>query len=132
MNMKFLVFALLMLGTAFLVLLSGFALPSVLAITIFILAVLSDFLTTWLCLRKNGKEGNPIMAFLFKKIGLFKSYGVLLGIWVLIIVFRVLPAPPIVQTALAFSYWLVPANNVLVLIRLHRKQRMTSLEKEAV
>jgi len=121
-SLKFLLFILLMLGTALTVFLLGFTLPTEIALTVLILAVISDFLTTYLCMRKNGKEGNPMVGFLFKKIGLLKSFAILAGIWVLIIVFRVLPAVALVQTAIAISYWLIPVNNVIVLVRLQKKQ----------
>jgi len=119
--MKFFVFMALVLGTACLILLSGFALPTVTALLILVSAVTADFYTTWRWLKERGREGNPMIAFLFKKLGVYKSFGLLAGLWVFIIVFRWLPAPEGIQTAVALSYWLVPVNNILALMKLMRR-----------
>ena len=120
--MKYAIFIVLMLGTAILTLAFVPAFPTVIALTILICAVALDFLTTYACLRKKGREGNPVVALLFKKLGVLGTFAVMAGIWTCIIIFRLLPAEPGVQTAIAFAYWLVPANNVIVLRRLSRKQ----------
>lgn len=119
--MKYIVFVMLILGTACLILLSGFTLPTMTALLIFVSAITADFYTTWRCLKEKGREGNPIMAFLFRRVGLYKSFGLLAGVWVLIIVFKWLPAAEGMQTAIALSYWLVPVNNVMVLAKLMKK-----------
>lgn len=119
--MKYLIFVILLFGTACSVLLSGLAFPTVIALLILVLAVAADFYTTLRCLKRSGKEGNPIVAFLFRKIGLFKSFGLLVVIWTCFIVLRWLPQSESIQTAVALSYWLVPVNNLLVLVRLKRK-----------
>ena len=67
--MKFLAFMVVMLGTATLILYSGFTLPTEVALSILVLAIASDSLTTYLCLRAKGREGNPVMAFLFRRLG---------------------------------------------------------------
>ena len=110
-----------MLGTACLIQISGFAFPTWIALMILILAIASDFLTTWACFRKQGKEGNPVMALLFRKIGLYKTFGLMAGLWICFIVFRWLNTPDSSQTAVALVYWMVPMNNIVVLVRLHRK-----------
>lgn len=119
--MKYLIFIVLMLGTAVLILLSGFTLPTEIALTVLVLAIVSDFLTTWLCLRKNGREGNPVVAFLFRKVGVLKTFGLFAGMWVIFILVRWLNQTEGIQTAVAFTYWLIPVNNVVVLVRLNRK-----------
>jgi len=121
MKRKYVFFVLLMLGTAVLILYSGFTLPTEVALLVLVSAVASDFLTTWRCMRVRGREGNPAAAFLFRKIGLLKSYILLAGIWVCFIVFRYMGSSEAIQTAVALSYWLVPVNNLIVLIRLTKK-----------
>ena len=119
--MKYVVFVVVMLGTACLIQISGFAFPTWIALIVLILAIASDFLTTWACLRKQGREGNPVMAFLFRRVGLYKTFGLMVGIWVCFIAFRWLGTPDGSQTAVALVYWIVPMNNIAVLVRLHRK-----------
>lgn len=122
--MKFLAFMVLLLGTATLILFSGFTLPTWLGLVVLITAVSSDFTTTWLCLRKGGREGNPVIAFLFGKIGVWKTFGVMVGIWTCFIVFRWLGSTEGIQTAVAFSYFLVPMNNLMVLRKLCRRDQI--------
>jgi len=115
---KYIAFVALCMGVAIVVFLSGFTMPTSVAISVLVLAIFSDTTTTYLCLRKKGQEGNPVVARLFKKLGYKGTTAVWLVIWVLIIYFRVLPAGEQVQTAVAFAYWLVPMNNLMVLRRL--------------
>ena len=119
--MKYIIFVVVMLGTACLIQISGFAFPTWIALLVLILAIASDFLTTWACLRKQGREGNPVMALLFRKIGLYKTFGLMAGIWVCFIVFRWLGTTAASQTAVALVYWMIPMNNMLVLVKLNRK-----------
>lgn len=119
--MKFIVFMIAMLGTAVLILYSGLAFPTMVALTLFILAIGADFLTTHLCYRKKGREGNPVMAVLHKRIGLRNSFLVMGGLWTVIIITRFMPATEGVQTAISLVYWFVPANNLWVLRRLGKK-----------
>ena len=118
---KYIAFVALCMGVAIVVFLSGFTMPTSVAISVLVLAILSDTTTTYLCLRKKGQEGNPVVARLFKKLGYKGTTAVWLVIWVLIIYFRVLPAGEQVQTAVAFAYWLVPMNNLMVLRRLTKR-----------
>lgn len=119
--MKYIIFIALLLGTAILVLFSGFTLPTMIALTVLVLAVTSDFYTTWRCLKEKGREGNPVVAFLFRKIGLRKSFGLLVIMWVCFITLRWLPQPESIQTAVALAYWLIPINNLMVLMRLRKR-----------
>ena len=119
--MKYVVFIVVMMATAVLILFSGFTLPTVVALLIFILAISLDFLTTWLCLRMKGREGNPLMAFMFRKVGIAWSFGLMALLWVVVILTRFMPAVAGVQTAIALVYWYVPLNNIVVLRRLRRK-----------
>ena len=119
--MKYFIFVVVMLGIACLIQISGFAFTTGVAFLVLILAIASDFLTTWACLRKQGREGNPVMALLFRKIGLYKTFGLMAGIWVCFIVFRWLGTPDGSQTAVALVYWMIPINNSVVLMRLNGK-----------
>lgn len=123
---KFIVFMTLCMSVAVAVFLSGFVMPTPIAILVLVLAIFSDTFTTYLCLMKKGQEGNPVVAKLFKKLGYKGTTAVWLGIWALIIWFRVLPASETVQTAVAIAYWLVPMNNLWVLRRLSRTPRMVT------
>lgn len=118
--MKYIFFIVLMLATACLILISGLAFPTVIAVSVLVLAVISDFYTTWRCLKKAGREGNPVMALLFRKIGLGRSFGIMAIVWACFIMFRLLSQTESIQTAVALAYWLVPMNNLMVLKRLKR------------
>ncbi len=119
--MKYVVFIVLLLLTATLVLLSGFTLPTAVALLVLASAVTSDFYTTWRCLQAKGKEGNPVVAFLFKKVGIPKSFAILVAMWTVFVLLRWLPQSEGIQTAVAIAYWLVPLNNLTVLAKLRRK-----------
>ena len=119
--MKYAIFVVAMLGTACLIQISSFTFPTWIALLILILAIACYFLTTWACLKKQGREGNPVMALLFRKIGLYKTFGLMAGLWICFIVFRWLNTPDSSQTAVALVYWMVPVNNIVVLVRLRRK-----------
>ena len=117
---KYIAFITLCMCVAIAVFLSGFTMSTSIAITVLVAAIVSDTTTTYLCLRKKGQEGNPVVAKLFSKLGYKGTTAVWLGIWVLIIWFRVLPASEQIQTAVAIAYWMVPMNNLWVLRRLTR------------
>lgn len=118
---KFVAFCALMLGVAILVFLTGAKFPMAVNVAMLVGAVAMDSLTTWLCLRRRGIEGNPIVSRLFKKIGFLGTWGIWAVLWTLIIVFRFVPSDEQSQTAVASAYWLVPLNNLWVLVRLSRK-----------
>jgi len=120
--MKYVIFIALMLGTACLVLFSGLVFPTVVALTVLVLAITSDFYTTLRCLKEQGREGNPVVALLFKKVGVYKTFGLMVIMWTCFIMFRWLPQTEGIQTAVACAYWLVPANNMIVLAKLKRKK----------
>lgn len=119
--MKYVIFVMAMLGTAVLSLLSGLAFPTVVALLVLLSAVTADFFTTWRCLKERGREGNPVVAFLFKRVGVFKTFGLMLVLWTMFVMFRWIHQTEGIQTAVAIAYWLVPVNNVIVLIKLKKK-----------
>jgi len=124
---KYIAFVTLCMCVAVVVFLSGFAMTTQTAILVLVLAILSDTTTTYLCMRKKGQEGNPVVAKLFKWFGYKWTTAVWLCIWVLIIWFRVLPASETVQTAVALAYWLVPLNNLWVLRRLSKRNTVAQI-----
>ncbi len=119
--MKYAIFIALMLGTASLVLLSGLAFPTVVALVVLLSAVASDFYTTLRCLQEKGREGNPVVALLFRKVGIYKTFGLMAILWICFIMFRWIHEPAGTQTAVALIYWYVPVNNMIVLKRLKRR-----------
>jgi len=120
---KYIAFIVLMFSTALVVFYLGLRLPTPAALVVLVMAVGADFLTTYLCLRQSGREGNPVMAFLFRRVGIGGTYGLMVCVWIAVIWFRWLPTDVGSQTAIAFTYWLVPLNNLIVLRRLHRMNR---------
>ena len=54
---KYIAFITLCMGVAIVVFLSGFTMPTQIAVLVLVLAILSDTTTTYLCLRKKGQEG---------------------------------------------------------------------------
>ena len=123
---KYIMFVVLMMGTACMVFISGVKFPTPLALMVLICAVGADFLTTYLCLRARGKEGNPVIAFLLKRIGIWGTFGLMACVWLVFIMLRWLPSDLGSQTAIACTYWLVPINNLMVLKRLSRACKNTS------
>ena len=115
---KYIMFVALMMSVACMVLLSGFTFPTLWGLVLFICAISADFLTTYLCIRSSGTEGNPVIAFLFKRIGVGGTFLMMACLWSVFIWLRWLPSNLNVQTATACTYWLVPMNNLVVLKRL--------------
>lgn len=119
---KYLLFIALMLGTACAIYISGLQLSLTVALIVFLSAVSADFITTYLCLKVGGREGNPVIAFLFKTLTVGGTFGLMGCIWILFILWRFLPSNAGSQTAIALTYWLVPINNALVLRKLMKRQ----------
>jgi len=119
--MKYVIFIMAMLTTAILALYLGLALPTVVALLVLLCAVTADFYTTWRCLKERGREGNPVVAFLFKRVGVLKTFGLMAILWTVFISFRWIHQTEGIQTAVAVAYWLVPVNNMVVLARLKRQ-----------
>lgn len=128
--MKYVAFVVCMMAAAFVMLLAGLRIPTPIALAMLILAVSMDFLTTYLCLKQGRKEGNPVIAFLFKKLTVFGTFGLLACIWVLFIVFRWLPSSNGIQTAVACVYWVVPVNNLIVLMKAIKANRANKANRE--
>ncbi len=118
---KYAIFIVIMLGTACLILLSGLVFPTAIALVVLVLAVASDFYTTLRCLRERGKEGNPVVALLFRKVGIYKTFGLMVVFWICFIMFRWIGEPASTQTTVAIIYWYVPVNNLIVLARLKKR-----------
>lgn len=118
---KFVVFVAAMLVTACLIVLSGLAFPTVVALLVLVSAISLDFYTTWRCLKEQGKEGNPAVAFLFRKVGVGKTFCLMAAFWTMFIMFRWIHQTESIQTAVAIVYWVVPLNNMIVLAKLMKK-----------
>lgn len=118
----YMLFAALMLATGVLSMYFGLKLPTCVALVILILAAASDYYTTWKCLKKGGKEANPVIAFLFKHITVPGTFGLTMCFWVWFIIFRWLPTPETSQTGVALMYLLVPLNNMMVMRRLRKRK----------
>lgn len=119
---KFIIFIALLFGIAVVILLSGFTLTTEYALVVLGTGVTLDFLTTWMCLKANGKEGNPAVAFLFRKIGITGTFGIMVVFWTIFVLARWIHQTEGIQTAVAIAYWLVPLNNIWVLRRLKTKE----------
>ena len=120
--MKYLAFMALMLGTMYLILFSGLAFPTVVALVVLVSAVILDFYTTLRCLKEKGREGNPVVALLFRKVGIYKTFALMAILWTCFILFRWIHEPVGTQTAISLIYWYVPVNNLIVLRRLKRQK----------
>lgn len=121
--MKFIVFTVLMFCTALAILLSGLRLPAIIALAVLFIAVGLDFLTTYICLKKGGKESNPIIEFFIKRVGVLGTFGIVAGVWIAFLFLRFLPSSDGGKTAVAITYWLVPINNFMVMKRLDKKNK---------
>lgn len=117
---RFLISLGLILGLACLIFMSGLQLPFIIALIMLLCAICADFTTTYLCLRAGGQEGNPLVSFLLKKLGVVGAFAVMAGIIALLIMTQFIPSGASSQTAVAMVYWIVPANNAMVLRRLRR------------
>ncbi len=119
--MKLVIFMTFMLGTACVILLSGLVFPTTIALVVLISAIASDFLTTLGCLKEKGREGNPVVALLFRKVGIYKTFALVAVVWACFIMFRWMNQTEGIQTAIAIAYWMVPVNNMMVLRKLKRQ-----------
>lgn len=128
---KYIVFVVAMMATACMMLISGFRLPTPVALIMLVCAVSADFLTTYLCLREQRKEGNPVIAFLFKKIGVGGTFGLLACMWIVFIWLRWFPSTHGIQTAIAYVYWAVPVNNLIVLKKAKEANRKNLATQQA-
>lgn len=83
-------------------------------------AVASDYGTTVKATRMGGKEGNPFVGKLFNKIGVEKGGLIVIGLFILFVIFIFRNSPPYQQLALGCMYWIIPVNNLIVIKRLRK------------
>ena len=83
--------------------------------------ILTDTTTTYLCLKKSGTETNPIVGFLFKKLGIVWTFVIVWAVWVWTVNANFLHTNMLTQTAFVIVYAFVPVNNLVVLWRLSKK-----------
>jgi len=81
-------------------------------------AVASDYGTTVKATRMGGKEGNPFVGMLFNKIGAERGGLIVVGLFILFVIFVFRNSPPYQQLALASVYWVIPVNNLIIIKRL--------------
>jgi len=125
---KFIAFCALMLAVAVAVFYSGFALPTQVNVGLLLGAAVTDSFTTWLCLRKKRQEGNPVVAFLFKKIGFFGTLAIWYALFGLNIWFKYIPSDVHSQTGVWCAYWLVPLNNLWVYWKAWRRNKKAAMQ----
>jgi len=126
----FLVIGLMVLVALFLFF-SGFTLPVAVSVGILVLALACDSYTTYRCLKVGAKEANPLIKFLFDRIG-FRNTTILWWIlWAVIITFYVMNAQPQTMAIKAVVYWIVPLNNLRVYVRILGKQKKASVPEQS-
>ena len=132
---KYVWFACLVLATAcaieILSEMTGLVLPGMVSLLILVAALLGDMLTTYLCLRVGGREGNPVIAWLFKHLTVLGTFGLAAIVEGLFIYFRILHASDYSKMAVALTYLLVPANNLIVMRRLINRNRAQKAKANA-
>lgn len=96
--------------------------PFGLTAALFLSAAVCDYRTTVKACRLGGKEGNPFVNIIFKKVGVEKGGLVTLGVLFLMVMLVFRGAPPYQQLAIGCAYWIVPINNLLVIRRLRKSK----------
>ena len=128
---KYIAFCALMFVVAFAVFYSGFTLPKPVNVCLLLGAVVADSLTTWLCFWEKGREGNPLVAFLFKKMGFWGTLVLWYALFGLNIWFIYVPSNLHNQTGVWCAYWLVPLNNLFVFWKSRRRNKNAAMQVQA-
>ncbi len=100
----------------------GISMPTLASLLLLIGEVAADTTTTYLCLKKHGAESNPVVAFLFKKLGYIWTFVLVWAVWAWLITGNFLRTNELTQTAFVIVYGFVPVNNLVVLWRLSKKE----------
>jgi len=95
----------------------GLSAPWFFSFGLFTFALLADYATTLVASRKGAIEANPLTNALFKKVGVEKGGVIVICVFAAIMLCRWSNIPPYQQLALASTYLIVPANNLLVIIK---------------
>ena len=95
----------------------GLSPPWFLSFGLFALALLADYASTVVASRKGAKEANPLTNALFKRVGVEKGGLIVICLFAAIMLSRWGNMPPYQQLALASTYLIVPANNLVVIIK---------------
>ena len=117
MRVSFLICALCLVITL-MVYQMGFRPPLFVTLSLFISAIIADCMTTVKAMKLGGKEANPIVGFLFKKLGVKRGMIVSMVVMLPIFLYFFLKAPAYQQLAIGYVYWLIPINNLKVIRRL--------------
>ncbi len=118
---SFIVTTAIMLAALYAIGQTGIRLPTIVSLLILIGEVAADTTTAYLCLRKRGTETNPIVVFLFKKLGYIWTFALVWAVWAWLISTNFLHANMLTQTAFVIVYAFVPVNNLVVYWRLSKK-----------
>jgi len=118
-RLKCLIIIALMFGTCFgLTLLFNclpLAPPWFFSASLLMVAVLADYKTTVTALKLGGEEANPLVRYLFNKLGVKKGGMVVISFFIAFIIFPYRTVLPCQQLAMSCTYFWVPINNLLVL-----------------
>lgn len=100
----------------------GLSPPLALTVTLFSAGVVFDYGTTVKASRLGGKEGNPFVNILFKKVGVEKGGLITMALFALMVIFMFRGSPAYMQLAVGCAYWLIPVNNLMVIRRLKKSK----------
>ena len=95
----------------------GLSPPWFFSFGLFMFALLADYASTVVASRKGAKEANPLTNALFKRVGVEKGSLIVICLFAAIMLSRWGNIPPYQQLALASTYLIVPANNLVVIIK---------------
>jgi len=95
-----------------------FSPPWIFPACLFMSGVVADYSTTVIATKRGGKEGNPLANWLFRRVGVKIGGLMVVAFFALIVMTQFRNLPSYQRLALAFTYWLVPFNNYLVIKRL--------------
>jgi hypothetical protein len=87
--------------------------PAYVSLGIFFAAVVADHTTTRAALKSGGYESNPMLAWLFGRVGMTKGFLVILAALGLFVYLVWSSLSPATQLAIALSFFIVPAANVI-------------------
>jgi uncharacterized protein (DUF983 family) len=126
MNSKFIKMAfficILSVVVSFMVYQMGYRPPLFVTLSLLISAIVGDCVTTMRAIKLGGKEANPLVGFLFKKLGVKGGMIVAMVVMVPIFIYFFLRAPSYQQFAIGYVYWLIPINNLKVIKRLQKSK----------
>jgi len=100
----------------------GYRPPLFVSLSLLVTAIIGDCITTTKAMKLGGKEANPIVGLLFKKLGVKWGMVVAMVVMTPIFIYFFLKAPSYQQLAIGYVYWLIPINNLKVIKRLRNSK----------